>query len=89
LIEEAHNITLKETTPIVMEEDLNLEGKGTFISKIDMIADSQWEERMSLYNYSQHQRKCVQTSLIKKQEFFSFKDHSEWKSLISDPKQDI
>jgi hypothetical protein len=54
-----------------------------------MIADSQWEERMSLYNYSQHQRKCVQTSLIKKQEFFSFKDHSEWKSLISDPKQDI
>jgi hypothetical protein len=35
-----------------MEEDLNLEGKGTFISKIDMIADSQWEERMSLYSYS-------------------------------------
>ena len=52
MIEEAHNITLKETTPIVMEEDLNLEGKGTFISKIDMIADGQWEERMSLYSYS-------------------------------------
>ena len=67
-----------------MEEDLNLE--GNFISKIDVIADSQWEQRMSQYNYSSHQRQCVQKSLIKKQDFFSFKDHSEWKSLISDPK---
>ena len=29
-----------------MEEDLNLE--GNFISKIDVIADSQWEQRIGI-----------------------------------------
>ena len=52
-----------------------------------MITD--WDKRMSLYNYSTTQRSFVKRSEDKQKEYFTFKNHPEWKSLISDPKNDI
>ena len=71
----------------VLVEDLTLEGQ--FISKLEVIEDSEWPKRMSDFGYTAKQRAYVERSLVKKREMFEFKNHPDWKSLISDTKNDI
>ena len=68
-------------------EDLTLE--GLFITKLEMIEDTEWPKRMQDYGYTNKQRAFVERSLAKKRELFEFKNHPDWKTLISDPKNDI
>jgi hypothetical protein len=72
---------------VVREEDLaNEEGP---ITKIVPIEDRDWPKRMQEYNYNPRQRAFVERCLQKKQDFIDFKNHFEWRELISDPKNDV
>ena len=78
VFEEAINTTVqsikvqeqREMTPTFtnIEEDLKME--DGFISKIEVIPDHEWDERMSHYNYSSKQRLLIKKSIAKKNEFF-------------------
>lgn len=90
----AKRVTKPKVEPVVVSEplyeDLELEGGGSFVSKIIPIEDSEWPKRMDDYSYSSRQRLFITRGLQKKADYLDQKkSHSEWKPLGGDAKSGV